>query len=111
MQYRRSSNPITPAVLSKYLSDITGCEVEVEDFVKKYTFGVVVIFRSDSPSVDFQAVKKAINRLKQAHMSYRLGQGFSQNIHISTEEEHSVFCMHMCGMHVCGTLPDADPLA
>lgn len=111
LQMQSTTIYFTPESLRKYIEKITGCEVTIDEHEAPFTFRVNVIEDSSHPSFDLAYLRKCLNKIKQSHMSYRIGQGYSGNVQITTQAECIVQEKHICGMYACGALPSVDPLA
>lgn len=70
--------PINPETIRRGVSALTGCEVEVTDFVAPYTFSVTV--HHTDPVQNMTEVWEYIYNMKPSHLRFHLYFCFSQSI-------------------------------
>ena len=102
--------PFTPAVLEKFIYNLTGRTSEIVSYVRPYTFGVYIENTEGMRDADLAAIATYINKNKHSHMSYDLVFQASARIVVGVETGYWRFPYRMTGTANAGQLPQANIL-
>lgn len=102
--------PFTPAVLEKFIYNLTGRSSQIVSYVRPYTFGVYIENTEGMKNADVAAIVNYINKNKHSHMSYDLVFQSSAEVIVGIETGYWRFPYRMTGTAKAGQLPQANIL-
>lgn len=77
LEYRRQrilakilgTKPINPEAIRRGVAKITGCDVDITDFVRPYCFALKVHMQEDGDDLPYESVREYIRKVKPSHLA------------------------------------------
>ncbi len=97
LSFIHSRRPMNPVKIEQMVTAATGRPIKVNERVAKRTFEIVIDISSDAPPLDIGKIINLIDRVKPAHLLYRLMMAIYGEIKISLIWDKHIFQPPLCG--------------
>lgn len=91
-----STRPVNPEAIRRGVAKITGCNVDIKDFVGPYRFSLTIHMPEDGGAFPYKPVREYVRTVKPAHLAAFLTWAFHAAFDCAQMEQiiHPRMCLH-----------------